>query len=65
MTNLQKALALSSEKLFGLENACNWGFDWFASREEADRAKSARPKLYGHNDAPLVMTRQEIIERGL
>lgn len=51
--------------LYGLENSYNWGWDWFVTEEEALQAMSDRPKLYGHNDAPEVCTREEIEEEGL
>ena len=45
---------------YGLENSANWGWDWFGSFAEAKAARTARPKLYGHNRAAWVQTSAQI-----
>jgi hypothetical protein len=50
---------------YGLENSANWGWDWFPSFNEALEAKNCRPKLYGHNGSPWVLTTAEILENDL
>jgi len=51
--------------LYGLENSANWGWDWFATIEEAREAWKNRRELYGHNDKPLVMTPAQIAAENL
>lgn len=46
--------------LYGLENAHNWGWDWFSSMDDALSAKNANATAYGHNAAPMPMTRDQI-----
>ena len=51
--------------LYGLENSANWGWDWFATIEEANYAWKYNRKTYGHNDSPWVLTSDEVKERNL
>ena len=52
-------------KLYGLENAANWGWDWFATIDEARDAWKHNRKTYGHNDKPWVLTSDQVKARNL